>query len=169
MAQTKAPKGKAALVATLGASAAFSLFTAVSGSEGVSLTPYQDRLARGIPTVCYGDTQAEMRRYTLPECQDLLYGRLATFTRQVRRQTAGFDTLTDGQKVAVIDLAYNIGTANYAGSTVRRMYVARQFPAACYQFVHWRYVNRKDCAVASSGCPGIMRRRLNEQQSCLGA
>lgn len=166
MAQTK---NKAALAAVMGVTAAYSLFTAVSGSEGVSLTPYQDRLARDIPTVCYGDTQAEMRKYTLPECQDLLYGRLATFTRQVKRLTPNFDSLTDGQKVAVVDATYNIGLANYTGSTLRRQYVANQFPAACYQFTRWRFVADKDCAVASSGCPGIMTRRLNEQNLCLGA
>lgn len=163
------PKNKAALTALVGATAAYSLFCCVAGNEGVSLTPYQDRLARNISTVCYGDTQAKMRKYTLPECQDLLYGKLATFTRQVARLTPNWDSLTDGQRVAAVDLAYNIGLKNYAGSTLRRLYVANQFPAACYQFVHWRYVNRKDCAVASSGCPGIMKRRLNEQSLCLGA
>lgn len=164
-----APKGKAALVATMGATAAYSLFCCVSGNEGVSLTPYQDRLARNILTVCYGDTTAEMRRYTKAECDELLYTKLATFTRSVKRLTPNFDSLTDGRKVAVVDVTYNIGLGNYQGSTLRKLYVANAFPQACYQFTHWRFVAGKDCKLASSGCPGIMKRRLNEQNLCLGA
>jgi GH24 family phage-related lysozyme (muramidase) len=168
MPQTTAPKGKAALVATVGASAAYTLFCCVSGGEGLALTPYQDRLARNIMTVCYGDTQAEMRNYTKPECDDLLYNRLATFTRQVKRSTPNFDSLTPGQKVAVVDTAYNIGMGNYDGSTLRRLYVANQFPAACYQFMRWRFVNGKDCKLVSSGCPGTMKRREKAEKLCLG-
>ena len=152
----------------MGASAAFSLFCCVSGQEGLSLTPYQDRLARNIMTVCYGDTTAQMRTYTKAQCDDLLYGKLATFTRQVQRLTPNFNTLTDGRKVAVVDVTYNIGLGNYEGSTLRKLYVANAFPQACYQFTRWRFVAGKDCAVASSRCPGIMTRRKKEESLCLG-
>lgn len=165
---TTAPKGKAALVATMGASAAFTLFTAVSGEEGRVNTPYMDRLAGNLMTVCYGDTTAPMHTYTNAQCDDLLYNKLATFTRQVKRLTPNFDSLTDGRKAAVVDVTYNIGLGNYSGSTLRKDYVANAFPAACYQFTHWRFVGKKDCAVASSGCPGIMKRRTNEEDLCLG-
>lgn len=165
---TPAPKGKAALVATMGASAAFSLFTCVSGNEGLWLTPQQDRLARNIMTVCYGDTTAVMKTYTKAGCDELLYTKLASFTRQVKRRTPNFDSLTDGRKVAVVDVTYNIGLGNYEGSTLRKFYVANAFPQACYQFDRWRFVAGKDCAVASSGCPGIMKRREKEKNLCLG-
>lgn len=167
-AKASKPRGKAALIASVGATAAASVIALTSSMEGVRLTPYNDRLAGNIQTVCFGETNVEMRRYTLPECQDILGGSLAGYADEVKTVTPGFDTLTDGQKVAVIDLAYNTGLPNYRGSTLRRMYSTKQFPAACEQFLRWRFVSGKDCAVVANGCGGIYKRRQLERAACLG-
>jgi GH24 family phage-related lysozyme (muramidase) len=166
--QNSRPRGRAALIASIGATAAAALISLTSGQEGVSLTPYSDRLAGNVETVCFGDTNADMRAYTLPECKEMLAGSLAGYAQAVRDATPGFDGLTDGQKVAAIDLAYNAGIANYKGSTLRAMYARRQFPLACEQFLRWRFAGGRDCAIASNRCGGIYKRRQLERATCLG-
>ncbi|BEU21563.1 hypothetical protein [Paraburkholderia sp. 22B1P] len=161
-------RGRAALVASIGATAAAALISLTSGQEGVSLTPYNDRLAGNLQTVCFGETNVDMHAYTLPECKEMLAGSLAGYAQAVRESTDGFDELTDGQKIAAVDLAYNAGIANYKGSPLRTMYGKRQFPAACEQFMRWRFVRGRDCAIASNGCGGIYKRRLLERAACLG-
>ena len=171
------------LAAVVGASAAAALVAFTATFEGAATEPYQDKLARDVWTVCYGDTHVEMRRYTLPECKQLLATRLADFAEPVRKLTPGFDTLTDGQKIAIVDLVYNIGVASYekvpirnkAGdvidwrpSTIRTLYSTKQFPLACDAFKEYKFVGDKDCSVAANKCGGIMNRRKAERRACLG-
>ncbi|MDR5784049.1 hypothetical protein QCE63_32025 [Caballeronia sp. LZ065] len=160
--------GKKTLAATVGAAAAAALVALTASQEGVSLKPYNDRLANNIQTVCFGETNVDMRSYTLPECKSMLSDSLAGYADQVKAVTPGFDTLTDGQKVAVVDLAYNIGVPNYKGSTLRRRYIARDFPGACTEFIKWRFVAGKDCAIAANRCGGIVTRRQLEARACRG-
>ncbi|MFM0058501.1 glycoside hydrolase family protein [Paraburkholderia phytofirmans] len=159
---------KRTLAAVIGAAAASALIGLTASQEGVRLTPYNDALAHDVQTVCFGDTTVKMRPYTLNECKAMLSDRLADYAEAVRSITPGFDALTDGQKVAVVDGVYNFGLENYRGSTLRRMYIAKQFPAACQQFYRWRFVAGKDCAVAANGCGGIVTRRNLERAACLG-
>lgn len=159
---------KRTLAAIIGTAAAGALIALTSGQEGVSLAPYNDRLANNVQTVCFGETNVAMKRYTLPQCKDMLSGSLSTYAEAVRNLTPGFDNLTDGQKVAVIDLAYNTGIANYQGSTLRKRYAAKDFPGACSEFIKWRFVRGRDCAIAANNCAGIYKRRLLERAACLG-
>ncbi|MFM0405242.1 glycoside hydrolase family protein [Paraburkholderia dipogonis] len=168
MADVRQPSRKRTLAAIIGAAAASSLIGLTASQEGVSLRPYDDVLAHDVQTVCFGDTTVKMRPYTLNECKAMLSDRLADYAEAVRSITPGFDTLTDGQKVAVIDGVYNFGLENYRVSTLRRMYIAKQFPAACQQFYRWRFVAGKDCAIAANRCGGIVTRRNLERAACLG-
>lgn len=166
--QSSRTPGKKSLVATIGVAAAASLIALTSSQEGVSLKPYDDRLAGNLQTVCFGETNVAMRAYTLPECKTMLGDSLAGYAQTVKSLTPGFDVLTDGQKVAVIDLAYNTGLANYKASTLRKRYIARDFPLACAEFMKWRFVRGRDCAIAENRCAGIYKRRLLERDACLG-
>jgi lysozyme len=159
---------KLKLAALIGPAAAVAAVALTSGSEGVRLTPYQDKLGHGVATVCFGDTEVEMRRYTLVECKDLLSARLADYANPVRDMTPGFDALTDGQKAAVIDFTYNTGIATYKNSSLRRDYSAKRFPQACDQFIRYKFTSGKDCTVASNHCGGIMTRRYAERAACRG-
>lgn len=158
-------KSLAVVIGTLAASMAISL---TSSQEGVSLRPYKDRLANDLNTVCFGETNVQMRAYSMDECKEILSDSLAGYATEVRRLTPGFDALTDGQKVAAIDMAYNTGVANYSGSTLRKKYVAKDFPAACDEFLKWRFVGGRDCAIASNQCGGIWKRRQLERNACRG-
>lgn len=168
MPDVRQPPRKRTLATVIGAAAASVLIGLTASQEGVRLTPYNDALAHDVQTVCFGDTTVKMRQYTLNECKAMLGDRLADYAEAVRSVTPGFDSLTDGQKVAVIDLAYNIGVANYKGSTLRVMYVKKQFPAACGQFYRWRFTGGKDCAIVANRCGGIVARRNLERAACLG-
>ncbi len=159
---------KKTLAATIGTIAATTLVTFTSLREGVSLKPYDDRLAGHVQTVCYGETNTTMRTYTLAECKDLLSRSLAGYAEAVSDDTPGFESLTDGQKVAAIDFAYNVGVANYQRSTLRKLYADKKFPAACDAFLDWKYVKGKDCSVKANGCSGIWSRRQGERALCRG-
>ncbi|MGI4861089.1 MAG: glycoside hydrolase family protein [Janthinobacterium lividum] len=139
-------------------------------NEGEALTPFNDGLAGMVATVCYGDTGAPMRRYTHAECLALLDTRLAEYAREVRRLTHGFDTLAPGQKIAVVDHAYNVGLARYKTSRLRRMYADGDFPAACDEYLHWKFIEggRTDCSRRATYCGGIYTRRLAARAACKG-
>lgn len=160
--------GKKSLAVVIGTVAASMAISLTSSQEGVSLKPYDDRLAGHVQTVCFGETNVEMRRYSMDECKDMLSDSLAGYAIEVRRLTPGFDDLTDGQKIAVLDLAYNVGIGNYTGSTLRKRYSAKDFPAACAEFAKWRFVRGRDCAIASNQCGGIWKRRQLERNACRG-
>src|SRR5271154_3482692 len=104
---------KASLVAVAGAGAAAATIALTGSQEGVSLAPYDDALGGHVQTVCFGETDAPMHRYTLPECKQLLSASLAGYALGVKNSTPGFDSLSDGQKAASIDFAYNKGLATW--------------------------------------------------------
>lgn len=161
---------KKQLSLVIGSVAAASLIALTGSHEGVSLKPYSDTLAGNIQTVCFGETHVRMRAYTLPECQAMLDASLSDYALAVRNLTPGFDVLSEGQKVAVVDFAYNAGITNYSKSTLRKKYAAQDFPAACDEFLRWRFVNggKTDCGIPANKCGGIMARRVAERKACLG-
>jgi GH24 family phage-related lysozyme (muramidase) len=88
-------------------------------------------------------------RANTAECKSMLGDGRAGYASEVRDITPGFDSLTDARKVAVVDLAYNIGVPNYHGSTLRKRFIARDFPGACSEFIaatlpHYRNHRHRD-------------------------
>jgi lysozyme len=66
----------------------------------------------------------------------------------------------DNQLSAAIDLAYNIGTAGYCGSTVARMFNAGRWREACDAFLMWNKAGGKIVR-------GLTLRREDERRLCL--
>lgn len=166
---------KRSLAAILGATAAAAAVSFTGNLECSKsciarggLAPFDDAIGGHVQTVCFGETNVQMRRYTLPECKAILESSLAGYAASIQAMTPGFDKLTDGQKVAAIDLGYNAGLENYRRSTLRRRYIARDFPGACSEFMKWRFAAGRDCAIAANHCPGIYSRRVAERAACLG-
>jgi lysozyme len=161
---------KTKLAAVIGPAAAVLAVALTGSNEGVSLKPYNDKLGANVQTVCYGDTEVPMRRYTLDECKQLLADRLADYATAVRNSTLDFDALTDGQKIAAVDFAYNLGVQTYKSSTLRVMYGNKQFPEACDQYLRYKYTGnpRRDCSLAENHCSGLMKRRRAERAACRG-
>ncbi len=125
--------------------------------EGLSLTPYADPV--GIMTVCYGETHAEMRRYTPAECRQLLQDSLAEHAAAI--QPCLPEALPDHVKAASLSFAYNVGATAFCGSTMARKLQAGDVPGACAELSRWTYAGGKQL-------PGLVKRRGDERAMCEG-
>jgi lysozyme len=128
--------------------------------EGVSLRAYKDRLAYGIPTVCYGETQGVdlNKTYTMKECADMLGKRLPEY--QTRIRSCLKREVPANVEAALIVLGYNIGTSAVCGSTALRKINAGDYRGGCNAFLMW----------TNSGGQfrqGLLNRRKAEQKLCL--
>lgn len=141
-------------ITALGLAAALSL---VATWEGVKTTAYQDVV--GIWTVCYGYTHGVRQgdRYTPAQCQDKLINELVATYSAVR---PCIDVrLTEGQRAAVVSLAYNTGATAACKSTFVRKLNARD-PSACDELRRWVYAGGKFHQ-------GLANRREAERKVCL--
>lgn len=125
--------------------------------EGLSLTPYRDPV--GIMTVCYGETHAEMRRYTQQECQLLLQESLAA--HGVAISPCLPDGLPAHVQAASLSFAYNVGASAFCKSTMARKLKAGDIPGACAELSRWVYAK-------GQLLPGLVKRRAAERAMCEG-
>lgn len=147
------------LAVLIGTGAAAALIATTAAWEGLSTDPYADKLAHGILTVCYGDTEVEMRRYTKAECQELLGDRLADYAAPVLARNPELKG-HDAQIVAATSLAYNIGVGNYRKSSVARLFSAGRWKEACDAFLKWNRAGGREIK-------GLTNRRKAERAICL--
>jgi lysozyme len=155
--QTKKP-GRRGLLALVGAVAAGALLAFTPLQEGRVLKTYRD--IGGVLTYCDGATENAQagRTYMPAECD-------AQLDRDLERHAAGVMAcvhvpLTDGQKVAFVDAAYNIGVPAFCGSSMARRANAGDLVGACDALLMW---NRADGRVVL----GLTRRRQRERELCL--
>lgn len=149
-------KGLGALV---GAVAAAALLAFTPAWEGTELTTYRD--LGGVLTYCTGATENAQwgKIYTPAQCR-------AQLDRDLERHAAGIarcipmDRLTDGQKVAFVDAAYNIGVSAFCGSSMARRANAGDMVGACDALLMWNKVGGKEVR-------GLTRRRQAERELCL--
>lgn len=153
--------GAGRLVTLIGAGAAALLTTTVATWEGKRNDPYED--IAGIMTVCYGETQAPMRRYSDAECKALLQARLADYAAPVLARNPELRGHAP-QVVAATSLAYNIGPEAYARSTVARRFSAGDWTGACNGFLAW---NKARVNGRLQPVRGLTRRREEERRICL--
>jgi len=179
-----APTQRRGLVALVGAVAATALFTFTPPFEGTKYTTYRD--IAGVLTYCTGATEnaAWGKTYTPAECR-------AQLDRDLERHAAGIAKciplarLTDGQKVAFVDIAYNIGVSGFCGSTMARRANAGDMVGACNALLAWNKVKVLRPVKGPDGKPlkdargkvvmqwvyeevrGLTRRRQAERELCL--
>ncbi|WP_244487036.1 lysozyme [Devosia sp. Leaf420] len=146
----------------IGAALMASAIALVGGWEGLRAVAYPDRLANGIPTVCFGETRGVKLgdSYTVSQCQVMLGNALVEFEAGMRKCLATPDAVPDKPYVAFLSLSYNIGTGAFCGSTVARKANAGDFRGACNAIPMW---NRAGGKVV----PGLINRRADEQRFCL--
>lgn len=130
----------------------------VAGWEGVKTTPYADRLAGGLMTVCAGETRVEMREYTYEECMDLLEGALEENLVIVRQNVTV--PLTPEIEAALISFIHNVGAGAFKRSTLLKKLNAGDYVGACNELPRW---NRAGGRVIQ----GLINRREAERQLCL--
>ena len=134
----------------------------VGGFEGLRQTAYPDPASHGKPwTICYGHTAGVTRgeRESISQCKELLLADLD-------KEAGGLDSCithptTDGQAVAFLSLAHNIGIGGVCHSSVARDFNAGRVKEACDDLLKF---NR----AAGIVFPGLTRRRQAERRLCLG-
>jgi lysozyme len=154
-----APTQRRGLVTLVGAVAATALLSFTPAFEGTELSTYRDM--SGVLTYCTGATEnaAWGKTYTPAQCR-------AQLDRDLERHAAGIamciplSRLTDGQKVAFVDVAYNIGVSAFCGSSMARRTNAGDMVGACNALLMWNKVGGKEVR-------GLTRRRQAERELCL--
>lgn len=147
------------LIAVVGAGAAAVLLAFTPVQEGRVLKTYRD--IGGVLTYCDGATENAQagRAYTPAECD-------AQLDRDLERHAAGIakcvpmDRLTDGQKVAFVDAAFNIGVPAFCGSSMARKAKSGDMVGACDALLLWNRVGGREVA-------GLTKRRQRERELCL--
>lgn len=110
--------------------------------EGCKLTAYQ--CSAGVWTIGWGATGPGIRRgvvWTQQQADDRLAADVTRFMDGVVKALKR--PATDYQLGAMVSLAYNIGLAAFAGSTLLRLFNAGQIELAAAQFPSWRRAGGK--------------------------
>lgn len=126
--------------------------------EGRRTDPYPDIV--GVWTVCYGETNVEMRRYTAAECDAMLRESVARYADAVAKCI--HRPLAVHQWAAVTSWAYNVGTGAACGSTLVRQINAGEPPEVwCRQLLRWDKAGGRTVR-------GLTLRRQAEYRVCIG-
>lgn len=147
--------GKAVGWAAAGAVAIAAPF--IAGWEGKRNDPYRDIV--GVWTVCYGETRANMRRYSDAECMEMLQRETGDFAEKVLQCTPSLQS-RPYQLAAATSLAYNVGVGAYCRSTADRQFDAGDWRGGCDAILLW---NKAGGRVVQ----GLVNRRKAERQLCL--
>lgn len=104
-------------------------------------TPYIDRVGRGQPlTVCDGITGPEVvagRYYTREDCKRLELPRYLEAERAAKRLFIWWAVYNVWVQASIIDMIYNVGEAQVAASTLRRLANDGDLAGACAQMTRW--------------------------------
>ena len=132
--------------------------------EGLRLTAY--RCAADVWTIGHGHAGPDVKpgmRVTLAEAEELLRRDVARFERVVEhRLDAGKVPVTGPQFDALVSLAFNIGTAAFAESSVARRLDEGDVPGAAEAFLFWDKVRDADGNLVVSR--GLQARRGRERE-----
>lgn len=144
----------AAMVAS--ASGVLMATAVVAPWEGLETKPYFDIV--GVRTVCYGETQVEMREYTPAECEAMLRERVAEFYTVV--DTSVTYDVPLSMKAAMTSFAYNVGADAFKTSTMVKKANRGDLYGACQELDRWVYASRM-------WVRGLAERRKVEKALCL--
>lgn len=146
------------LASIVGIAAAAWLYVEVPKSEGTVYKTYRDPV--GIMTYCTGGTEDAIwgKVYTPDECR-------AQLDRDLARAAIGVMKcmkveLTDGQKAAFTDTAYNIGVAAFCRSTAAKLANALDVRGSCEAIMKFIYAGGKIYK-------GLVTRRERAVKVCL--
>lgn len=132
----------------------------IKRSEGLRLEAY--RCPAGVLTIGYGcTTNVRTGMVITPgEAERRLLADLRRFEQGVSVLTEGVPT-TENQFSALVSLAYNIGLANLATSTLIKKHRAKDYAGAADQFLRWNRAGKRVL-------PGLVKRRAAEREIYLG-
>jgi lysozyme len=145
------------LIAKIGAGAAALVLAVVPVFEGTVLSTYKDPI--GVLTSCTGHTGPELQmgqRFTKEQCTQQLADDLAKHADDLNCIKV---PLSDREKAAYLSFTFNVGRANFCGSTLVRKLNAGDHPGACAELSKWVYADGKQL-------PGLINRRAAEREMC---
>lgn len=131
--------------------------TIIAPWEGRRNDPYLDIVS--VPTVCFGETRVEMRRYSDAECLAMLNKAVEEFANQVLQCTPIL-AYHPYQLAAASSLAYNIGIGAYCRSTAAKLFNSGDLRSGCNQFARWR-------KAGGVVVQGLVNRRKAEMELCM--
>lgn len=150
---------KRSLVAIVGAATAACLYVLTPSFEGTELKTYRD--LAGVLSYCTGATENAQwgKTYTIEECKAQLDHDLARHAEGIAK-CVPMDKLTDGQKAAFVDIAFNVGVTAFCGSSMAHRANNGDLQGSCDALLKW---NR----AAGREVSGLTRRRQAEREICL--
>jgi lysozyme len=164
--QEKPGVNKGAVAACIAAACAVAT-PLIMASEGLRTKPYLDPVK--IPTVCYGETQVEMRAYSKDECGAMLRKRLAAI--YAPKVLACLPQLAAPNRrnefAALIDSSYNAGPVAVCNSRMAVHIRAGRWTAACSSLEGWYTTARDRRTGVRKSYPGLVRRRVEAKHLCL--
>ena len=140
---------------TFGEYSAESAMDFIEAWEGCRLQAY--KCPAGVLTIGYGHTGGvrEGQRITEEEALDLLVEDLRAHAERLAPKVKV--QVADGQYIALLSLAFNVGVGAVAKSTLLRLLNAGDIEAAGDEFLKWTYA-------AGRELPGLVRRRREERK-----
>jgi len=131
----------------------------IGAHEGLRTHAYKDPARATLATICYGETQGVYfgETKTPAECNAMLAGRIKDYLGPVDDLMPG---LPDNRRVAYTDFAYNAGVATLKRSRIPTYEAAGNVQAACHELTRYVYAGGRKL-------PGLVRRRADEEKTCL--
>lgn len=131
--------------------------------EGLELVAYADPATGGSPfTVGYGATGPDIKPgtvWTLEQAEHDLKERVKLMIQRIRALVV--KEPTPSQLAAMTSLAYNVGAAAFASSTLLRLFNAGSHERAAEEFPRWN-------KAAGKVMRGLVNRRADERRLFLG-
>ena len=125
--------------------------------EGKSNTPYIP-IPGDVKTVCYGETNVKMRRYSDAECTAMLKQSMTRYADGVLKCVNV--PINANQHAAMTLFAYNVGTSAFCGSSLARKLNAGDYAGSCNGLLAWSYSGGRYVQ-------GLRNRRIYERDLCL--
>lgn len=132
--------------------------------EGKRNDPYWDAIGKAM-TVCYGETNAPMRRYTDAECQALLKVSVEKHGDKGIAKCLPANTPL-GPQIGFLSIGYNLGEKKFCASSMSRRAMAGDFKGACAAISLYQFSKGKDCRIKANRCGGLPIRRAEERAVC---
>lgn len=133
----------------------------VAQFEGLWLKAKPDKLAYGIPTVCYGETEGVKvgDTYTKAQCKDMLAKKLPRYAESVAKCMHNIN-VSDMTFASYIAITYNIGERAFCHSQIVAKVNAGDIKGSCNAMMQWTHAGGKYV-------PGLYNRRVKEREMCL--
>jgi lysozyme len=125
--------------------------------EGKSNVPYFP-IPGDVATVCYGETNVKMQRYTDAQCLTMLKTSLTKYGDGVLQCVDV--PINQNQHAAYTLFAYNVGTSAFCKSTLARQLNAGNYIGSCLGLLAWSYAGGRYVQ-------GLHNRRQYELNLCM--